>query len=209
MINIPAMTPESVHKYLYEIGRRWKGQGMAIELGSWLGATAAALGHGLKEAGYDMPFYCYDRWIANSEEVEKAKLQGMKIKTGQNLLPIFLENVRPYYRDIRAFRGPITDQLRWNGEPIEICIFDAPKRNPTFAHAIRELSPCWIPGTTILGLLDIYFYREKGCKKREACMVQERFIKENKNSFSLLAQWPDQCDCAFFEYQGGNLTIPN
>ena len=208
MINIPAMTPECVHKYLYEIGRRWKGQGVAVELGSWLGATAAVLGQGLKEAGYDKPIYCYDRWTANHEEVEKARLQGVKIKEGQNLLPLFLDNVLPHYGDIYAVRGSITDTLKWHGEPIEFCILDAPKRNPTFSYAIRELSPYWIQGTTILGLLDIYFYREKGCKKREACMVQERFIKENINSFSMLAQWPDQCDCAFFEYQGGKLAIP-
>jgi len=65
---IPAMTPEHVHDYLTKIGAGWTGEGVAVELGSWFGATAFYLLQGLVFAGYNKPFYCYDRWKANKEE---------------------------------------------------------------------------------------------------------------------------------------------
>lgn len=208
MNTIPAMTPECVHEYLYRLGRQWTGQGAAVELGSWLGASAVPLLRGLKDAGYNKTFYAYDRWRANEAEVEKAMAQGLKIKPAQDLLPIFLENTHAVYGDIKAFKGGIIENLRWKDEKIEICIFDAPKRNPTFRHAVHELSPYWIPGVTVLGLLDYYFYRDCEGKKKEACLVQTKFIEYNKGRFTMLAHWPDECQCAFFRYNGGSLTIP-
>lgn len=201
------MTPECTHDYLREIGRGWTGKGVAIELGSWLGATAVPLAQGLVEAGYDQPFYCYDRWKANESEVRKAKDQGIKISVGQNLEPLFLANILPVYSNIRTIRGSIINTLRWKNNPIEIFILDAAKRNPAFAHVIRQLSPHWIPGVTVLGLLDYYFYRHCTGKKREACMVQERFINLNKDSFVLIKAWP-KCTNVFFRYEGGKLKIP-
>ena len=59
--HIPEMTPPYVHDYLRQLGREWTGQGVAIELGSWLGASAIPLLEGLVEAGYDRPFYCFDK----------------------------------------------------------------------------------------------------------------------------------------------------
>ncbi|MBU0929950.1 MAG: hypothetical protein KJ623_02670, partial [Nanoarchaeota archaeon] len=38
----------------------WTGKGVAIELGSWLGATAVPLLTGLITAGYDKPFYAFN-----------------------------------------------------------------------------------------------------------------------------------------------------
>lgn len=208
MTNVPAMTPTCVHSYLYEIGTQWSGKGVAVELGSWLGATAIPLVTGLKKAGYDRPFYCYDRWKANAEEVQKAKAQGLEIKEGQNLFPLFLDNVSAHYNNIQAFRGPITDTLKWHGEPIEICIFDAPKRDPVFSYAMRQVAPSFIPGVTVLGLLDFYFYRRCEGKKREACKVPVRFIERNGDCFIPVAQWPDKCSCVFFKYMGGKVKIP-
>ena len=208
MMSIPTMTPPIVHDYLYEIGQQWTGQGVVVELGSWMGASAVPLLQGLVVAGYDRTFYAYDRWRANESEAEKAKAQGLKIKPAQDLLPIFLENVHAVYGDIKAYKGGIIENLKWHGEKIEICIFDAPKRNPTFRHAVQQLSPYWIPNVTILGLLDYYFYKSCNGKKKEACKVQGKFIEYNKRKFSMLAHWPEQCECAFFKYKGGNLAIP-
>lgn len=207
-IGIPAMTPTCVHSYLYEIGTQWSGKGVAVEFGSWLGATAVPLVTGLTKAGYDKPFYCYDRWTANNEEVQKAKMQGINIEVGQNLFPIFLDNVSRHCKDINAFRGPITSTLKWGDKPIEICIFDAPKRNPTFSFVMEQVAPNFIPGVTILGLLDFYFYLRCDGRKRQECKIPVRFITENGDCFIPIAQWPDQCSCVFFKYTGGTIKIP-
>jgi len=202
---IPAMTPSCVHNYLYTIGKNWTGQGIAMELGSWLGATAVPLARGLVEAGYDKPLCCYDRWRANEEEAVKAGRQGVKIKKGQDLLPIFMKNILPIYHDVWTYQGSITTTLQQRGQrPIEICIFDAPKRNPVFMYAVETLSPFWIPGVTIWGLLDYTFYKRcRKARKRKACMVQMEFVEQNKKCFTELAKWPKECSCVFFRYKGG------
>jgi len=199
---IPAMTPSVVHDYLYRLGCNWKGKGTVIELGSWLGATAVPLLKGLMTVGYNKPFYCYESWQAKAEQVIKARNQGTHLVLNQNTLPVFLKNTRSIYINIKAVRGSISNTIKtYKGGAIEICLFDAPKQNPVFNDAINALSPYWIPGVTILGLLDYYFYksREKG-KLKEKFKAPVHFIEQNADCFEKIAEWPDQCSCVFFKY---------
>jgi hypothetical protein len=201
-MKIPEMTPEVVHDYLREIGSQWSGQGVAIELGSWLGASAAPLLEGLVKAGYKLPFYCYDKWRSNSEQMVKSKDQGVKLEFNQNLLPIFMNNVTPIYSNIIATRGNISENIKkYSGGPIEFCIFDAPKREPVFGDSVRALKDHWIPGVTILGLLDYYFYEYHEGKERDSFLAPVRFIERNKDCFVKLKEWPlNVCSCVFFKY---------
>jgi len=45
------MTSPEVHTYLEQLGSEWTGQGCAMELGCWLGATSVPLLQGLVQAG--------------------------------------------------------------------------------------------------------------------------------------------------------------
>lgn len=204
--NIPAMTPAVVLDYLEKIGREWTGQGVVVELGSWLGATMAALLLGLVDSSvaYDRPVYCFDRWKANEPEAKKALRKGVKLKVGQDLFPLFRKNVQTIYPNVYGFKGSIGRTIeKYPGDPIEVCLFDAPKHNPTFQIAIDTLIPYWIPGVTVVGLLDYYFYRdrkERGGKDWERFLVPVDFVEQNKDCFEKLAEWPGQCQCAFFKY---------
>ncbi len=201
-MTIPAMTPPIVHDYLEEIGKEWTGRGVAMELGSWLGATAVPLLKGLKKAKYDKPFYCYDRWLANSEQAIKAKKQGVNIVDGENLLPLFLNNVNKVYDKVQHHQGNISGTIEsYKGGDIEICIFDAPKQDPVFSNVVTKIHKNWIPGLTIIGFLDFYFYKEKKNDKRERLKRPVKFIQDNKECFTKLAEWPNQCECVFFRYE--------
>lgn len=199
--NIPSMTPECVHKYLYKIGTEWSGEGIAIELGSWLGATAVPLLKGLKKAGYDNPFISYDNWKVTEKQILKAEIQGVKINKDTNLKIEFLRNVRNVYDYLVCRKGEIQNTIiKYNDFPIEICIFDAPKSDPLFDISIRSLLPYFIPGTTILGLLDYNSYKKKDGDQREKLLAPVRFIDRNSDYFQKIAEWPDQCSCVFFKY---------
>ncbi|KKK53677.1 hypothetical protein LCGC14_3092410 [marine sediment metagenome] len=143
--------------------------GIGYGVGCWLGATSAALLEGLVEAGYDKPFWAFDRWEANAAEIRKAREQGVALKLGQNLHSVYLQNVCKVYPKIKAIRGRIPPTLKsYSGDPIEFCMFDAPKRNPMFVKSIHLLLPYFIPGVTVLGLLDYYFYaRRRDIQKNE------------------------------------------
>jgi hypothetical protein len=199
---IPEMTPDSVHEYLREIGSQWTGKGVAIELGSWLGASAAPLLEGLVKAGYDQPFYSFDKWRCNDEQVLKSAAQGLHLVFGQDLRPIFLSNVTPIYSNIVTCKGDIRGTLKeYSKKPIEICLFDAPKREPVFSVAINALKNYWIPGVTILGLLDYYFYLSREGKERDPYLAPVRFIEQYKDHFVKIKEWdPKDNSCAFFKY---------
>ena len=199
--HIPAMSSTITLDYLREIGRQWTGQGTAVELGSWLGATAHALLEGLVESGYNSPFYCFDRWTANEAQVEKARKKGIEIKDEQDLLPLFLNNVNPIYNNIKTYQGSISDKInKYPGDPIEICLFDAPKREPIFSEAIQALSPYWIPGVTILGLLDYYFYKSKPSGHlRKRFQAPVRFMESHSDCFTVIKEWEGESP-VFFKY---------
>jgi hypothetical protein len=201
-MKVPEMTPTSVHDYLREIGSQWTGQGIAIELGSWLGASAIPLLEGLVKADYNLPFHCYDKWQSNDEQVVKSAMQGTKLYVNQNLLPLFLNNTQPIYKNIHAHQGSISMTIKnYCKSPIEICIFDAPKRDPVFSDAVSALKDYWIPGVTILGLLDYHFYQYHKGREREQFRAPVKFIEKYSDNFVKLKEWPlNVCSCVFFKY---------
>ncbi len=203
---IPAMSPPEVHEYLREIGKGWIGKGLAMEVGSWMGATSAALLDGLVEAGYDQPFWAFDRWKANDSEVEKAAEQGVSIILGQDVAPIYHMNVSPIYENLHQIKGRVPWRFRlYSGDPIEFCIFDAPKKNPVFDHCINFVGQYFIPGVTVLGLMDYYFYRSRRDIQRqsdwEKFLAPVEFIEKYSDHFTRLREFPDNGSCVFFKYE--------
>jgi len=200
-LKIPAMTPTEVHDFLREIGSHWTGQGCAVELGCWLGATSVPLLEGLITAGYNKSYWAFDRWRASEAEVEKARLQGQQLVVGQDLMHIYVKNVTPVYDDIIAVRGDLPQILeKFTPQSIEFIIFDAPKRNPVFARCMRALLPYFIPGVTVVALLDYYAYRKNTGAVYERLKAPVYFIENNIDSFSMIRNWPELCSCAFFKY---------
>ena len=197
---IPTMTSEPVHRYLTQLGIEWKGLGAAMELGCWLGASSVPLLMGLITAGYDKQFWAFDNWVANEQQVGMAREWGIEIQVGEALMPLYNKNVSKIYYRITTIFGMIPGTLvSYSGDPIEICILDAPKKNPVFINTIRALYKYWIPGVTILGLLDYKFYQRFEGKKREQLEAPARFIEDNKDSFELIREWDNECP-VFFKY---------
>lgn len=200
MDNIPAMTSSQIHSYLEELGKTWTGQGSAMELGCWLGASSVALLKGLVQVNYDKPYWAYDAWIGTKDQIPKAKSQGVKIRMGENLMPVFLKNTKTTYSNIVTNRGLLPSTLsNYNQDPIEFCLFDAPKADPTFTMCVQKLSPFWIPGVTVLGLLDYNFYLRHSGSKREKFKAPVYFMEKMKDHFIIEKEWPDEC-VVFFRY---------
>jgi hypothetical protein len=200
---IPAMTPGFVHEYLRELGVNWTGKGVAMELGCWLGASSLALLEGLQQSGYDKPFYAFDKWVVNPEQAEKAKLFGVYLSNKQDSRLMYLQNVKRKsgYKNIKTFKGLIPNSIPDSLPNVEICIFDAPKRNPTFINSIKKLYQNWIPGVTIIGLLDFYFYKRGGQDRGETYKAPVNFMDEYSDNFTLIKDWDGHCSCAFFKYE--------
>jgi hypothetical protein len=197
---IPAMTSPQVHEYLEFIGETcWHG-GAAMELGSWLGGSSAPLMKGLKKAGYNKPFYAFEKWIAAREQPPKAASQGVKIIEGQDLLPLYLTNVAKYYDNVSAYKGGLPGMLtRYDGGPIDICIFDAPKQEPVFSGCMAMVEQYFTPGKTVLGLLDYNFYLRHAGVKRKKFRAPVDFIEKHTDCFEEMKRWDDEA-VVFFRY---------
>lgn len=113
-----------------------------VEVGCWLGAVTQHLvgGH---------PVYVYDAFEATPSEVEKAQTFGLELKAGQNTLPLVKEFVPgPWY-----IRGDIRD-ASYAGPSIGLYIDDASKRQKLWDHSMSVFEPYFIPGETVLFLMD-------------------------------------------------------
>lgn len=197
---IPAMTSPQIHSYLTELGQSWTGQGVAMELGCWLGASSVALLRGLKKAGYDKTYWAFDAWMATRDQIPKAAKQGVKLFLGQNVQNLFLLNVWKEYNQVGSKQGSLPHTLSfYNKEPIEFCLFDAPKTEPTFSMCVKALSPYWIPGVTVLGLLDYHFYLRHSGEKRKKFRAPVDWMEKMSDHFIIEKQWPDECP-VFFRY---------
>lgn len=198
---VPTMTPPEVHDYLRDIGHGWAGEGLAVELGCWLGATTIPLLDSLTDVGYSDFYWAFDNWRATNSEVHKAKEQGLEIQLGQNLMPLFLKNAEEFGL-IQPIKGNLPDTLKeYNGDPIEICLFDAPKKDPVFTKCLKRLAPHFIPGITVIGFLDYYAYTKHTGQKCYDLSVPVRTIENDSDSFELIKEWPGLCSCAFFKYK--------
>lgn len=197
--NIPAMTDRRIHEYLMKVGESWTGQGVAVECGCWLGASTAALGVGLWNAHYDRPMHCFDLWRATKEEVVKAKAQGVSLLYRQDTLPLFKENVSKLFERLMCHRINLW-WAEWDDTPIEIWILDACKRDPAFSIVVSRFSHAWIPGVTIVGLLDYYTFRKKPPEHRENYRAQERFVEQHEDSFELMHAFDGANSAAFFRF---------
>ena len=214
MINIfninglPSMTSLECQAYLKEIGQQWTGNGYAMELGSWLGASSIALLEGLVEAGYDRAYWAFDRWKAHISQVRKAKYVGFYLDEGMDTLPLFKKHVSPTYSYLNCVSGimPLTLD-KYTGGPIEICVFDAPKADPVFRSCIRALHKKWIPGITVVAFLDYWFFElgHEG-KKKEQFMAAHNFVEKNKQCFTLLKEFRAESP-AFFRYEEPLINI--
>ena len=199
---IPAMTPLSVHYYLRVLGRKWQGKGLAVEVGSWLGATSVSLLAGLNGAGYNLPFDAYDRWRASAEEVAKARTCGLvrQFEEGQDLLPIYMNNVLAQYKQVVPHQQEIAADFSFGFDgPIEICILDAPKKNPEFSRVMDALHEHAIPGVTVVGLLDYYLYKRR--PERTDFLAPIDYVLAHGERFVAMPSHFLDSTAAFFRYR--------
>jgi hypothetical protein len=197
---IPAMTPTVVHDYLRAVGKEWK-EGVAIEIGCFLGATTLALLDGLKEAGYTEPYFAYDRWEGNEQQVEICASHGIRVKKNQDMRPLFLKNVEGVGIRIHSHKGDVPVTLStFPNKSIYVCLLDAPKKDPEFTNCMERLIPYFIPGVTVLGLLDYNFWKKKDGNLRTQLLAPVRWMQQHKINFKQLAEWPVDCTGVFFKY---------
>ena len=155
-----------------------------VEVGCWLGAGTAQLALGLRvrQSAGRVRLHCYDRWQANVAEVEKAAHWGVVLSTGQDTLPHTRRTLEPFEVPVEFHQGDIMD-ARWEGGPISVYVDDASKKWRAFYHVLITFGPHWIPGKTVVVLMDYNIWKSTGA---DAHRCQKEFIEAHDGCFQPL-----------------------
>ena len=149
------MTPENDLKELAEVvaqlGQKLKRDTVGVEVGSWVGESAAAILHGQEKSGFGGILYCVDTWEGNPNDYLG---QVVEEAGSEHILSLFLENMD---RDIktervRAIKGhsvDVANNLLQSQEQVDFVFIDA-------GHSYEEVKAdilAWAPLLPPHGLL--------------------------------------------------------
>jgi hypothetical protein len=154
---VDGLISEAEERYLYWLtSSMYAEEGAVVELGSWFGRSAIALGAGLRDSGRTTPLYCFDRFRWNPAFASSIKIADVQLPDGGDFRPYFEANVRPVYPHVAASKTTI-DELAWDGGPIEILFVDAPKTFADLAKTLFVFGPHLAVGRSLLILQDFFF----------------------------------------------------
>ena len=166
-----------------------------VEVGCWLGAGTAYLALGAMRHGTEI--HVYDRWRVVGDEPEKALRWGIELREHEDTLPLVKNLLAPFPALIRYHKGDVR-QARWANRPIGLYVDDATKVEPIWAHATRTFFPSFIPGETILVLMDYHFDEKAGPKYG----AQKRWMAAQEKRFELIEERMGGTTSAVFRYVG-------
>jgi hypothetical protein len=192
----PSMGSKEIGSFLRKLAREAPVNTAIVEVGSWLGAGTAQLALGIRDRGADrsVKIYSYDRWKASAGEVEKASRKAdLHFSVGDNTLPWVMDALKPFGVAIEFVRGDIA-AIEWAGGPISVYVDDASKAPSRFDHVLRTFGPSWIPGVTILVMMD-YHYWEKSGSEEHKC--QKYFMEAHPEHFKQMEGFRRASNAAF------------
>lgn len=147
---VPTMLTAEESRLYHWLGRRVAGGGAVVDLGAYVGGSAARLLSGLAMAGHATPVHSYDRF--RSSRVLWARYmpdEPLPEADDADLLPVVRRHLAPWGRQVVLHVGDIGEK-RWEGGPIEILSVDAAKGSAMADHIADQFFPALVPGRSIL-----------------------------------------------------------
>ena len=177
---IPSMRRRPIGRLLRKLARNAPADTSVVEVGCWLGAGTAQLALGLRErqGGSDVRLHCYDRWQASQVEVERAARRGVRLSVGEDLLPRVRRTLEAFDVPIRFHKGELLES-GWSGGPISLYVDDTATAPNMFRHALQTFGSSWVPGKTVIVLMDSKFWKRTGGD----CTFQEQVIESHSHCF--------------------------
>lgn len=175
---------------------------IVVEQGVWLGASLAAALRGAR--GKNVTAYGYDRFQTVASELPKAAKFGVELREGMDTLPLVEEFLSGFQR-VHLIKAPDIATVPYEHGPIALYIDDANKRPDAFQTAMEKFTPHFLPGRTMLALMDYGYYRREHItdpKMKSELEFQRRYISSQPERFELVTDtYPGDC-LAVFRYLG-------
>lgn len=195
---IPSMGGREIGRYLREWAAAVPEGHAIVELGAWLGAGTAQMALGARPG---VTIRVFDRFEASAGEVAKAAAHGVTLREGEDTRPHVIGALEAAGRgQATLHRGDIRKAV-WLGEPIGLHVDDCCKRNYLFLPALRIFGPSWVPGVTVVVLMDFWYFERPGVDV--ALRFQYEWLGEHRECFEEIKIRMPGTSAAAWRYRGG------
>lgn len=128
-------------------GTRYTGVGAVIDLGTWLGSSAACLAEGLRRSGREGRVISFDRFVW--ETINDSQLGGysLGLSEGDDFMPAARRFLEPFCSRVELRRADLSF-YHWDEGPIEILVIDAAKSWKLSHRLLRAFGRALIPGVS-------------------------------------------------------------
>ncbi len=195
---IPSMGGTEIGPILKKYASQVNSGQAIVELGCWLGAGTRQLLDGVQQSGRDVVVHSFDKFQVKGHQKEKAAAFGVNLKDS------FQEFQKTFSTELTEQRLEVywckIEKATWNGPEIGVHVDDACKRQPAFDHAIKTFSPFWVPGETVVVLMDFWYFLK--CKK-SGLRYQFEWLEGNQHCFTELEQLDKSTYTIVLRYLGG------
>lgn len=196
---IPSMGGTEIGPILRKYASRVPSGQAIVELGCWLGAGTRQLLDGVQQSGNDVVVHSFDKFQVNKYQKKKAAEQGVALVDSHKQFQLnFVEEVRVGRLRVQK---TVIDQVKWGGPQIGLYVDDACKRQPAFDAAVKIFSPYWVPGQTILALMDFWYFLQ--VPGDDGLRYQHDWISNRWSCFEVVEELDRSTCTAVFRYLGG------
>lgn len=201
---IPHMGGLRIGSFLRQTAKTAPSGTAIVELGCWLGSGTAQMALGILERPRrDVSLHVFDNFHTSESSAAKAQRQGYDfLQPGDDTLSLVQSTLEPFGVPIDWRKGMLGKGTEWDGEPISVYVDDATKYSHTFHACLEIFGPSWVPGTTVIVLMDYYLFRKRKDltdKRRASLRSQFDFINAHPQNFEPIADLRDS-SCAAFRY---------
>jgi hypothetical protein len=184
-LSIPSMLYDETIRYYKWLAGSLSGIGEVVELGCWLGSSTSAVAEGLSanQAFVNHKIYSFDsfEWKSWMDDFFAGNHEIARPLAGDSFLPLFLDYCKRHKDLIEpricyvAGEGEANTlpAPEWNGNPIELFIYDMGPNSPRLHKVWNTFAPSFISGKTLV------VFNEHGNARADEI---RRFTLENRRT---------------------------
>ena len=156
---IPSLGGQKIAGVLRSLVAQMPPKSAIIETGAWLGAGTWHLADAAAGLDPTPTVHVYDRFQANKSEAERATTLGVPLEAGADTSHVVRQHLNGTSAPFELHKGDLM-RSTWGGGAIGLWVDDAAKKKQIFAHLLKTFGPSFVPGETVLILMDFHYWKK-------------------------------------------------
>lgn len=154
-----------------------------VEIGAWMGSNSAHIQIGRLLGAHGAKHHVFDPFSAEGVNAEKAKkYHGIEFNHKDDLIDIYKRNMARFGLPVIIHRESAFEGT-WMYGQIDLFVDDFGCDKYQMRKKIKRFYPYFIPGKTIIIMVDYYFYETHGGSRYQ---YQRQLVKKNPGIFNFI-----------------------